>query len=203
MENNINSKMLRVWEASALIALCLALCAATWAQGKQDSISSGLVRLHVIAVSDDTEEQEIKLRVRDAVLDYLRPALEGAENSYEAEKLIKQEIDGIEKAAASAAEGRAVTVTLSRESYPTRQYLGFTLPAGRYESLRIILGEGAGHNWWCVVFPPLCLDASGAEEIKDVMSPEDYAIITEDEEYQLRFKAVELWGELVERFSTK
>lgn len=203
MEKNKKSNMLKVWEASALVALCLALCAATWAQAKQDSISSGLVRLHVIAVSDSAEEQAIKLRVRDAVLEYLRPALRGAENSYEAEKLIRSSIDGIEQAALSAAEGRQITVTLSRESYPTRQYLGFTLPAGRYESLRIILGEGEGRNWWCVVFPPLCLTASGAEEIRDAMSPEDFSIISGDESYELRFKTVELWGRLLDRFGKK
>ena len=159
MEKSKN-KSLRAWEIAALMALSLALCAGTWAQARQQSISAALVRLHVIAVSDGAEEQEIKLEVRDAVLDYLTPVLENAEDQQQARQIITENLEGIAEAAGSAARGRQVSVTLSRESYPTRQYEGFTLPAGRYESLRVILGEGEGKNWWCVVFPPLCLSAA-------------------------------------------
>ena len=135
-------KSLRAWEIAALMALSLTLCAGTWAQSRQQSISSALVRLHVIAVSDAAEEQEIKLEVRDAVLAYLTPVLEDAENQQQARQIITENLEGIAEAAGAAAQGRQVSVTLSRESYPTREYEGFTLPAGRYESLRVILGEG-------------------------------------------------------------
>ncbi len=190
---------LRIWECAALAALCIALLAATWAQARQNAISAELVRLHVIAVSDDEYEQRIKLRVRDAVLEYLRPLLKDAKNPEEAKVVIKQNFEGIEAAAGKAAQGRSVRVSLGRESYPTKRYLGFSLPAGNYDSLRIILGEGKGHNWWCIVFPPLCLDAAQAQQVQSVMSREDYAIVSEDEGYELRFKLVELWGELLNR----
>ena len=195
------SKSLRAWEIAALMALSLALCAGTWAQARQRSISAALVRLHVIAVSDTEEEQEIKLHVRDAVLEYLSPVLESAENQEQARRIITENLDGIAAAAGSAAEGRQVRVTLSRESYPTREYEGFTLPAGRYESLRVVLGEGQGKNWWCVVFPPLCLTAAEAETVKSAMSGEDLSIVTEEEGYLLRFRLVELWGELLNALS--
>ena len=71
------------------------------------------------------------------------------------------------------------------------------LPAGSYESLRVVLGEGEGRNWWCVIFPQLCLTASAAEQAQSVMNPEDFAIISEEEGYELRFRVVELWGELM------
>lgn len=200
MEKSKN-KSLRAWEIAALMALSLALCAGTWAQSRQQSISSALVRLHVIAVSDAAEEQEIKLEVRDAVLAYLTPALENAENQQQARQIITENLEGIARAADSAAQGRQVSVTLSRESYPTREYEGFTLPAGRYESLRVILGEGEGKNWWCVVFPPLCLSAAEREEVQSVLNGEDLAIVTEEEGYILRFKFVELWGELLNALS--
>lgn len=200
MEKSKN-KSLRAWEIAALMALSLALCAGTWAQSRQQSISSALVRLHVIAVSDAAEEQEIKLEVRDAVLAYLTPALENAENQQQARQIITENLEGIAEAAGAAAQGRQVSVTLSRESYPTREYEGFTLPAGRYESLRVILGEGEGKNWWCVVFPPLCLSAAEREEVQSVLNGEDLAIVTEEEGYILRFKFVELWGELLNALS--
>ena len=190
-------KSLRAWEIAALMALSLALCAGTWAQTRQQTISSALVRLHVIADSDAAEEQEIKLEVRDAVLAYLTPALEEAESQQQARQIIRDNLEGIAQAAGSAARGRQVSVTLSRESYPTREYEGFTLPAGRYESLRVILGQGQGKNWWCVVFPPLCLSAAESEKVQDVLKGEDLSIVTEEEGYVLRFRLVELWGEFL------
>ena len=111
MEKSKN-KSLRAWEIAALMALSLALCAGTWAQSRQQSISSALVRLHVIAVSDAAEEQEIKLEVRDAVLAYLTPALENAENQQQARQIITENLEGIARAAGSAAQGRQVSVTL-------------------------------------------------------------------------------------------
>ena len=194
-------KKLKVWELSLLLALCFSLCVGAWAQAEQAEISHGLVRLHVIAVSDDAEEQAIKLRVRDKVLQYLAPKLENETDSVGAQRVIERELEGISRAAQSAAEGRKVTVTLSDEQYPTRDYGTFTLPAGTYRSLRVILGEGEGHNWWCVVFPPLCISAAEQQKALDAMSDETQGIITEADGYELRFRILELWGELVNRIN--
>ena len=191
------SKTLRRWEAALLAAVSMVLCIMTWAQSRQSSISAGLVRLHVVAASDDGLEQAIKLRVRDAVLAYLNESLLHAGTAAEAKSILSADLNGIAQAAASAAAGREVAVTLGREYFPTREYEGMTLPAGSYESLRIVLGAGKGHNWWCVVFPPLCLSAAEGDRMESVMSRDDFAIITEAEGYELRFKAVELWGRLV------
>lgn len=141
---------LKTWELAALCALCalcVSLCVGTWAQGRQRDISSSLVRLHVIAASDETAEQELKLRVRDNVLEYLTPVLDKAESPEEAQRIINGELTSIKAAAEACAGGRSVSVTLGQEYYPTREYEGFTLPAGQYQSLRVILGEGKGHNW--------------------------------------------------------
>lgn len=189
-------KVLKTWEASLLIALSLSLCIGTWATARHSSISSSLVRLHVLAHSNDAEEQALKLRVRDAVLQYISPKLEESKTVDEARDVLRTEMRGIALAAASAAEGRQVQVSLGEEAYPTRAYEGFSLPAGRYESLRVTLGEGAGENWWCIVFPPVCLSAVQSEPVQAVMNKDDYALVTSQEGWELRFKTVELWGEL-------
>ena len=189
---------MKIWEASLLLALCFSLCLGTWAQAKQSSLSSSLVRLHVIAVSDDEYEQALKLRVRDGVLSYISPKLRNVESAQQAQEIIKSELDGIKAAAESSAEGRSVEVTLSQEYYPTRNYEKFSLPAGKYQSLRVILGEGEGHNWWCVVFPPLCLSAAEQEQAVESMSEDMRGIVTEEDGCEYKFRILELWGELME-----
>ena len=189
---------MKIWEISLLLALCFSLCIGTWAQAKQSSLSSSLVRLHVIAVSDDEYEQSLKLRVRDGVLSYIAPKLRDVKSAQQAQEIIKNELDGIKAAAESSAEGRSVEVTLSQEYYPTRNYEKFSLPAGKYQSLRVILGEGEGHNWWCVVFPPLCISAAEQEQAVESMSEDMRGIVTEEDGYEYKFRILELWGELME-----
>lgn len=189
---------MKIWEASLLLALCFSLCLGTWAQAKQSSLSSSLVRLHVIAVSDDEYEQALKLRVRDGVLSYISPKLRDVKSAQQAQEIIKSELDGIKAAAESSAEGRSVEVTLSQEYYPTRNYEKFSLPAGKYQSLRVILGEGEGHNWWCVVFPPLCISAAEQEQAVESMSEDMRGIVTEEDGCEYKFRILELWGELME-----
>lgn len=193
---------LRIWETAALCALCLSLCIGTWAQGRQQELSGSLVRLHVIAASDEPAEQELKLRVRDSVLEYLTPLLSKAENGRDAQSIIGENLGNIQAAASSAAEGRRVSVALGNEYYPTREYEGFTLPAGQYRSLRVTLGDGGGHNWWCVVFPPLCVSAAEQSSALEAMNGPDRALITASDGYELRFRIVELWGELLNYLQT-
>ena len=183
---------LKYWELALLAALCLALCAAVWAQGEGERISGSLIRLHVLAVDDSAAEQAVKLRVRDAVLDFLTPRLEGIEDRDEAAELLRCSLGELRRTAAEAAEGREVTVTLTRERYPTRRYGGFTLPAGQYDSLRVILGEGEGHNWWCVVYPPLCLACESSEPLEQALGTERFQILVGDGT-ALRFRLLELW----------
>lgn len=149
-------RFLRPWELALLIAVCAASLAGLWASRTHTEIAEQMIRLHVLAVSDSDEEQAVKLQVRDAVLDYLRPVLDGCGGKTDAAGTLSDALPAVETAARSAAGGRDVTVTLGEEYYPTRVYDGFSLPAGRYTSLRVVLGEGRGHNWWCVVYPPLC-----------------------------------------------
>lgn len=190
----------KTWELALLIALCVTALSGLWAQRKQTEIAGQLVRLHVLAVDDSHREQEVKLQVRDRVLETLQPALAGVENREEAVTILENRLPEIQSAAKTVAGDRAVHVTLSEEYYPTRVYDGFSLPAGQYTSLRVVLGEGQGHNWWCVVYPPLCITAAEASrEAIETMGPDTARIITESDGYVVKFKILELWGELAEK----
>ena len=196
-------RLLRKGEIALLAALSISLLLGAWAQAAGAGVSDAVRRLHVVACSDEAAEQAVKLEVRDAVLEYLTPLLGGAGSRDGAAAVIGGHLDGIEAAARSAAGGREVAVELGEEYYPTREYGGFALPAGRYQSLRVTLGEGEGHNWWCVVFPPLCLDSSGAEEAFGQLDAPTRGIITEPARgVTFRFRLVELWGELMEFLRT-
>ena len=193
-------RKLRIWEASALLALSASLLMGTWAQGRQTDLSDRLIRLHVVAASDDEGEQALKLRVRDAVLAYLRPTLAELDDADRAAMVLEDRLEEIAGVAGGASEGRPVRVSLEREWFPLRQYEGFALPAGEYRSLRIVLGEGKGHNWWCVVFPPLCEQVIAPEQARTVMGGDNFSLIAEEEGYELRFRLLELWGELRQSF---
>jgi len=148
----------------------------------------------VLAKDDTDAEQAVKLAVRDEVLEYLQPVLAGAETKAQAQSVLDDHLDEIRAAAMTAAGDRQVAVTLTEEFYPTRVYEDFALPAGEYTSLRVILADGAGQNWWCVVYPPLCTEI--AMEAMDVLSDETQHIITQKDGYVYKFKILELFGEL-------
>lgn len=151
---------LKRWEI-ALIFACIAVFVCGFSvQREAVELSDKLVRLHVVANSDSEADQALKLRVRDAVLDCLRPRLEGVEDAETAREIIADSLPAIESAAREIIDGEeapyAVAATLCREDFPTTEYDNFSLPAGEYLSLRVKIGAAAGHNWWCVVFPPIC-----------------------------------------------
>ena len=133
------------------------------AQDKQ-MLSDNLIRLHVVADSDSAEDQRIKLQVRDAITDKLNAVMDDFPDLESAKAYLQEQIPEIERVAnevlRSAGSACIAAVTLAKESFPTRQYNTFTLPAGIYESLRVTIGSGEGQNWWCVVFPKLCVSAT-------------------------------------------
>lgn len=189
-------KHLRLWEKLALAALSLLLLTACRAQGERDALRENLIRLHVIAASDAAQEQAVKLRVRDAVLSYVNPLLSDAADAAQARERLYASLDGVAQAAAEAAGGRAVRVTLGAADYPARSFEGGALPAGRYESLRVTLGAGEGHNWWGLIFPQLSLPAVTAEAAEPTMA-EDGAEPECTDGLALRFFTLELWDRVV------
>ncbi len=192
------NRTLHPWELALLLSVCLTLVVGAWAGARQEGLSDSLVRLHVIAASDSAADQAEKLRVRDAVLSYLAPKLEAAESISDARAILRAEQAGIRKAARSVTR-QNVTVTFTREHYPTRDYGSFALPAGTYPSLRVILGSGQGHNWWCVVFPPLCTAETLENAAMEALSDDDVRLITADgTDVVIKFRVLEWYDALKE-----
>ena len=140
-----------------LLCTCVFSC---FPNRDEAAIYDDVLRLHVIARSDSDEDQAVKLEVRDAVLTYTSQKLGECETFDEAYHAAEDMLGGIKDAAASCLSecgyDYPVTVSLSRETYPRRYYSGAVLPAGEYNSLRVMLGDAEGHNWWCVLFPTVC-----------------------------------------------
>lgn len=166
-------------------------------------IYENTVRLHVLANSDSEHDQNVKLAVRDAVLEEMQTILANAENHEDAVAVITESLDRIRKVCNETLEALGeeltATVILSEESYPTRHYETMSLPAGTYQSLRIQIGAAEGKNWWCVLYPALCTNVAKTEEslIKTGFSPEQIEILTDGEspKYKIKFKFLEIFGE--------
>lgn len=168
-------------------------------------LSDKLIRLHVVANSDSEEDQAMKLAVRDAVLEVVRRECEGVSEVSEArQRLLEAMPELVAAGTRVVAEWGAdyqVTATLCRESFPTTEYDQFSLPAGEYESLRIRIGQAGGHNWWCVVFPPVCdrpaFDPGSAAALG--LTGEEARLMTRSSgKYVVRFKTVELIQKVME-----
>ena len=189
---------LRRWEIALLLALVVSMLAGLWAGREQRRLASGLIRLHVIASSDNAEDQALKLAVRDAVLETLTPALSAAETPQQAQEIVENRLPELARIG-EAVSGQRAVASLGWENYPTREYEGFALPAGDYLSLRLELGEAQGKNWWCVVFPPLCAAAAehSQDALREMLGEDEAALVTGDGTgYVLKFKLLELWDAL-------
>lgn len=198
---------LKKWELALIFALAVTFlggAAAAMGQKTQEELADKLIRLHVVAKSDTGADQALKLKVRDEILARVGPLLEGVTDREEAAGILEDKLGEITDAAKSVlqAEGcdDAVTASIEIEDFPTRDYETFRLPAGEYTALRVVIGDGAGQNWWCVVFPPLCVTAAcDAKEVMKLLTDEEVKLITSDEpEYVIKFKSVEIAHQLKE-----
>ena len=171
----------------------------------REKLKSELVRLHVVAASDSEEDQAIKLRVRDAVLESVQTALTDVTDIRQARAYIEEHLPKIEAVAnevlAAAGCGDVAAVSLQVEEFAARVYDTFSLPAGLYDALRITIGPGEGRNWWCVVFPSLCLPATsqGFEDVAAGAGFSDGLTGSLTGEYEVRFFLLDLLGQ-VENF---
>lgn len=185
------------------LSLCLALSLCGFA-GECEEIRGRVLRLHVLANSDAEEDQALKLKVRDTIVETAANLFDTAADEAQALEQARECLPELEAAAQQRVydEGYdyAVTVSIVHMYFTTRVYETVTLPAGMYDALRVTIGEGAGHNWWCVVFPPMCVSAATqAAELSDVLEPEQEEIVTQPKKYEVRFKIVEVIEDLGRR----
>ena len=165
-------------------------------------LTRDVVRLHVVANSNGAEDQAVKLLVRDAVLEEAARWYQGAGSMEEASSQLCTHLQSIAGAARQVlgeqGVGYSATAQMTEMYFPTRDYGDFRLPAGRYRTLRVTLGEGAGKNWWCVVFPSLCLPAATQEEALLTLPEGERQVVEGGQDVQVKLKAVELWESLRE-----
>lgn len=183
------------WAMTVLIVTMVIGAMPTDAEGE---IYDDTLRLHILANSDQSEDQKLKLEIRDRILLKYGKMLKGGESITEAKESVEQLLPEIEEDArvwiGELGYNYDVKASLSVEWYETREYEDFTLPAGYYSSLRIIIGEGKGQNWWCVMYPPLCMEMASESAPRDDgvidYSKEEIRLITSGK-YQVKFKILE------------
>lgn len=177
---------------SIIIALVITAGAASLSDDVSGELQNGIMRLHIVADSDEAYAQEVKLKVRDAVIENVslndKNFLEKAE--LEANRVLEEN-----------GEDYKAKAYYGKFYFPAKQYSGITLPAGEYYGVRLVLGRGAGQNWWCIMYPPMCvvnddemeLRESSEKILKRSLSPGSYELITEGgEKIKIRFKTVEI-----------
>ncbi len=170
----------------------------------QKSISSKVLRLHILANSNSSFDQELKLKVRDNVINYVTPLLKDSISLSQTKEIISRNIDNINTIAqetVSKYSNYKTCIYLASSKFPTKHYGNFSFPAGNYEALKIIIGEGKGNNWWCVMFPPLCFtngssgefDKDSEEQLKDSLSDKEYELVNnyEKTDIKIKFKILE------------
>lgn len=200
----VKKSKLKPLEISLLVMLALCLLVGDGALSHQDALQRKLIRLHVIANSDSPRDQQIKLQVRDSVLDFATELLRQAPDRQAANRQLEASLPEIEQAAnrqlARCGSTDTAAVSLRLVQFPLKTYDGFALPSGEYLALRVVIGAGEGRNWWCVVYPPLCTTAAADLEetaISCGMEEQEIRLMEgETPDYQLKFRTVELWQRL-------
>ena len=177
------------------------LCSMASFSQQCQNIRESVLRLHVLANSDSQEDQALKLKVRDRILLESEHLMDHVSNRQEAKQIASQHLPELEAAAQDDIQKQGydypVEIRLENTYFNTRQYGSVTLPAGQYDALRVLIGSGEGHNWWCVMFPPMCLPAAeDPKQIEDVLNPGETDIVEGGEQYEVKFKIVEWFEEI-------
>ena len=199
---NIKKQIVSMILVISIICSTVLVGLITYAQQTTDNLSKEMIRFHVVANSDTVADQLLKQKVRDAVIGYVEPLTKNSTSLEETRQCLALNLEQIKNVAEEVIESEGsdyeICIALDKAHFPTKSYGDIILPAGEYEACRIIIGEGKGENWWCVMYPPLCyLDVAtgvvpleGKEQLEQQLSEEQYELLQEDKStsYQVRFK---------------
>ncbi len=197
---------LKAIDLSVFLTLIICIVATVSFENSCKGIREEILRLHVIANSDEDYDQELKLKVRDAVLMSGKTIFSGSEDIISAQGKISEHTEQLKNSATETINSLGydydVKIELKRSYFPTRVYDNITLPAGYYKAVRIIIGEGKGKNWWCIMFPPLCLPAAtdNRELISEYLNEKEMDIVTSSPKYEVRFWLIEKYYDLKNRY---
>lgn len=208
------SRMLAVGMGTVLWILILG--SFMYAKKEEEALETSLIRFHILAHSDSEEDQQLKLKVRDAVLKAYQESFRSLDTVEEAQRYLRYHLSEIQETAEAAMQEEGydykARVSLTTDAFPTKQYGNIKLPAGYYQALRIELGDAEGHNWWCVMFPPICysmeeetLPEEMEQALEETLEEDTNGLIHYEEAdtgVQIRFKIVELWNRLEQWIAT-
>lgn len=198
-------KIILVFITFAVFLISLAF---NYSKSINTGLASNMIRLHVVANSNSKNDQLLKLQIRDKVLEYANSILIGSSNIDETNYILNKNLDNISNVVKNYMREKSINydvrLLLGEFFFPTKTYGDVILPAGKYQALRILIGEAKGENWWCVLFPPLCfVDATHGKlsddvkrKLKQQLTKEEYDIITNDSDdipIKFKFKVVELF----------
>jgi stage II sporulation protein R len=200
---------LKAIDISVFVTLIVCIIATVSFENSCKGIREEILRLHVIANSDEDYDQELKLKVRDSLLRCGETVFSGSEDIISAQGKLQQNTDKLlysaEEIIRESGYDYDVKIELARSYFPTRVYDDITLPAGYYKAVRVIIGEGKGKNWWCIMFPPLCLPAAtdNKEVISEYLSGDEMKIVTSNPEYEIRFWLIEKYYDIKNKYFSK
>ena len=192
-----------------LLFLYVFISAQSYVSAVSSNLSNAVFRLHVIANSDTDEDQELKLKVRDSLLEYMNEICSNCSTKEEAISIANSHKDNFQKIAEKTINENgynySVKISIDNFYFPTKNYGDISLPAGLYDALRVEIGEAKGQNWWCVMFPSLCfidissgiVDDEAKENLEENLEDESYSIIasTEKGNIKFKFKLIEFFAE--------
>ncbi len=190
---------------SILFALFFTITVYSYATNISEGLAENIFRLHILANSDSEEDQALKLKVRDAILAYMETLTIETSDKQAVIELSNEHIEDFKQIAEHVIQENgyeySVNIEIGNFYFPTKYYGNISLPAGNYDALKIEIGEAQGQNWWCSLFPPLCfvsvssgvIDEKGEEYLRENLSDEEFAIVSEDSEtVEFKFKIIEL-----------
>ena len=207
---SLKRKMLLLLAAGLLTAGVGVQKEASAQRQMQQEIAEKVIRFHVRANSDTQEDQSLKLFVRDAVGAYMQPYLAGADSVEEGRRIVEKELSGVTECAQRAVEACGypyeVSARLTRTDFPEKTYGEYVFPAGRYEALEVVIGEGEGQNWWCVMYPNMCffnsvyevVDEEAKRSLKGALTTEEYESLMEHKDYEVKFALLDFWEDIKE-----
>ena len=192
-------------EKALLFGLILSILVGSFSAFASDcsAIRESVLRLHILANSDSDEDQALKLKVRDRILEETGDLFENASDLENAESSAANSLELVRSIAEDEVRKQGydypVRAELCNMFFETRQYDDITMPAGRYDAVRITIGEAKGHNWWCVLYPPMCIPAAQPkQELGDVLTEDGMEVVTSKPKYEVRFACVELFERIKE-----
>ena len=203
LEKILAKRKVKLFLASLIIGMCVTSVLRVYSREIVEGISNSVVRLHIVANSNSSDDQSLKLKVRDEVLAKLEPLLKNAKTTEETKDIIKNNIEFIEEEAEKAIKKYgytySVTASFGNYNFPSKKYGNAQFPKGKYDALKIVIEKGEGNNWWCVLYPALCfaenpkgdLPKESEAKLKSNLSNDEYQVVSSENKINFKFKIVE------------